>query len=181
MSASRGWKLTLADGRSLPDDQRERLVALAIDAAEGRIGLLRKRSRHAETRIVTKAGPSGRDLFVKVIDPPRGVAMLKRMVRGSVAAHVAAITGALILDGLRAPPVLLWGTDASDREVIVTERAEGSLLPRRLRDDRECSSRRMLARALGAEIARLHRAGFLHGDLTPFNVIVTHDREPSFV
>jgi aminoglycoside phosphotransferase (APT) family kinase protein len=30
-------------------------------------------------------------------------------------------------------------------------------------------------RALGAEVARLHRAGYIHGDLTPFNVLATAD------
>jgi len=29
-------------------------------------------------------------------------------------------------------------------------------------------------RALGAEVARLHRAGFVHGDLTPYNIFVAN-------
>src|SRR6185312_2974921 len=32
--------------------------------------------------------------------------------------------------------------------------------------------KRELLRALGTEVARLHRASFIHGDLTPYNIFV---------
>ena len=38
-----------------------------------------------------------------------------------------------------------------------------------------------MLRALGAEIARLHRAGYIHGDLTPYNIFVTGLEPPQFV
>jgi len=43
------------------------------------------------------------------------------------------------------------------------------------------ASRRIVLRALGAEIARLHRAGYIHGDLTPYNIYVTGLEPPQFV
>ena len=38
-----------------------------------------------------------------------------------------------------------------------------------------------MLRALGAEVARLHRAGYIHGDLTPYNIFVTGLQPPQFV
>ena len=38
-----------------------------------------------------------------------------------------------------------------------------------------------LLRSLGAEIARLHRCGFVHGDLTPFNTFIVKAQPPRFV
>ena len=42
-------------------------------------------------------------------------------------------------------------------------------------------SKRALLRALGGEIARLHRAGFIHGDLTPHNIFVGGGVRPRFI
>jgi hypothetical protein len=41
--------------------------------------------------------------------------------------------------------------------------------------------KRALLHALGEEVARLHRAGFVHGDLTPYNVVVERVEPPRFV
>jgi hypothetical protein len=41
--------------------------------------------------------------------------------------------------------------------------------------------KRAVLRALGAEIARLHRCGFVHGDLTPFNIFFVPAEPPRFV
>jgi len=37
-----------------------------------------------------------------------------------------------------------------------------------------------LLKALGEEIARFHRAGFIHGDLTPFNLFISPGENPDF-
>ena len=42
------------------------------------------------------------------------------------------------------------------------------------------SHKRAMLRALGTEIARLHRAGFVHGDLTPYNLFVERGEPPCF-
>ena len=72
---------------------------------------------------------------------------------------------------------------ASGREIMVTPRAEGEV---RCARSRRCATRpvdrkRAVLRALGAEIARLHRCGFVHGDLTPFNILFVRAEPPRFV
>jgi hypothetical protein len=53
--------------------------------------------------------------------------------------------------------------------MIVTPRAEGQG-PLRTLLSLDMRSKRLLLKALGQEIARLHRSRFVHGDLTPFNI-----------
>ena len=66
------------------------------------------------------------------------------------------------------------------REIIVTARVDGFNVVRHLKRAK-LASRRLVLRALGAEIARLHRAGYIHGDLTPYNIFVTGIEPPQFV
>ena len=49
-----------------------------------------------------------------------------------------------------------------------------------LRGAHRLRSRRTILRALGAQLARLHRAGYIHGDLTPYNVFVMGLEPPQF-
>jgi serine/threonine protein kinase len=62
----------------------------------------------------------------------------------------------------------------------VTARIDGSNLVRHFKRA-TLASRRVVLRALGAEVARLHRAGYIHGDLTPYNIFVTALEPPRFV
>jgi len=41
--------------------------------------------------------------------------------------------------------------------------------------------KRAMLRALRGEVARLHRAGFVHGDLTPYNLFVVQSEPPRFI
>src|ERR1019366_8149867 len=84
-------------------------------------------------------------------------------------------------DGVGVPEILLLGAERrGGRELIVTARVDGSNLARYLKRAK-LASRRVVLRALGAEVARLHRAGYIHGDLTPFNIFVTGLEPPQFV
>ena len=64
--------------------------------------------------------------------------------------------------------------------MLVAERAEGVSLAAFLAEPPRSPAgqkgrvlqKRAVLRALGAEVAALHRAGFIHGDLTPYNVFV---------
>ena len=79
------------------------------------------------------------------------------------------------------PEILLLGAERrGGREIIVTARVEGFSIARHLRRAK-LESRRGVLRALGAEVARLHRAGYIHGDLSPFNIFVTGLEPPQFV
>lgn len=62
----------------------------------------------------------------------------------------------------------------------MTARVDGFSVARHIRRAK-LASRRLVLRALGAEVARLHRAGYIHGDLSPFNIFVTGLEPPQFV
>lgn len=170
-----GWKL-----RPPGQGSHESLVAIALEVAAGRAGTCVRRSTHAETWIA-KLGDA--DLFVKILRPSRGLARIKRLVRGGPSNHVAAIAAQLKRDGIDAPLPMLTGIEGSTgRELIVTERVRGTVMPRFLREQRDDISRkRAVLRALGVEIARLHARGYIHGDLTPFNILLGKDEPPHFV
>jgi len=168
-----GWRFVIL-GVETPD-AREALIKLALEAANGR-GQLVRRTLHATTRVVEFADDSGMrgDVFIKLFDSPHGIGVLKRRFRGSRAQHLARIEAELNANGINAPEVLLVATErAGGREMVVTRRAEGMLAARHIGPYRESLTRkRAVLQALGIEVARMHRAGFVHGDLTPFNVVV---------
>jgi len=173
-----GWKLTLAG--TLAPELREPVVRLALGTAAGTAGKWVRRSLHADTSLVELGN---QDLFVKIIRPRRGLKRLRRWIRGAAARHVVAIAAALQRDGFQAPAPMLWGSELrGGREIIVTARARGILLPRFLREaGGDLRRKRALLHALGAEIARLHLRGYLHGDLTPFNILCSSDRPDRFI
>ena len=168
-----GWRFVVP-GLETPD-AREALIASALEAAAGR-GHLVRRTLHAATRVIEFADDSRIrcEAFIKVFDSPRGIGALKRRFRGSRALHLARIEAELNANGINAPEVLLVATErAGGREMVVTRRAEGMLAARHVGPYRESLARkRAVLHALGVAVARMHRAGFVHGDLTPFNVVV---------
>ncbi|MGO9451333.1 MAG: lipopolysaccharide kinase InaA family protein [Candidatus Binataceae bacterium] len=178
-----GWTLVLADSRTLAPELREEVIVIALRAAAGTAGQRVRRSLHAETWLAKIGAAAQPDVFVKIIHRPKGLASLKRRLRGSPAAHVAAIVTSLRSDGFAAPLPMLWGSEAaSGREIILTARVKGVLLPRLLREKRiDVQRTRAMLRALGTEVARLHRAGYIHGDLTPFNIVVSDEAATRFV
>lgn len=179
-----GWRLSLAGEDVIEAALREALVAAALEAASGSGVRLQRRSRRATTYRVRAGGASETGFFIKIIDAPRGFAKFKRWVSGSRAAHIHAISDAIHRAGLNAPPVVLWGRErSSGRELVMTRRAPGVLATRYLRGAPQAgfTRKRVLLRALGAEIARLHAAGFIHGDLTPFNIIADESPTISFI
>jgi hypothetical protein len=120
-----------------------------------------RRSRHARSqRVATDAGV----VFVKCYPAP-GASRARRAF-----AMARALAGA----GFAAPlPLLVGWRDGAG--VLVTADAGGEeLLPLVARlavaDPPRRRTKRALLLRLGAEIARLHRAGFVHGDLVPPNL-----------
>lgn len=123
------------------------------------------------------AGLNGasREVYVKLFKPPRGWLWLKQLFRGSRAARGAAMAAELGRHGFHVPQPLLLGSSRADgRTLMATARAAGSPLPEVLAafPAGAAGPKRALLRALGAEVGRLHRLGFVHGDLTPYNVFV---------
>jgi Lipopolysaccharide kinase (Kdo/WaaP) family len=178
-----GWRLNLA-AAGLTPELREAVVAGALEAARGSLGAPRRRSRHASTWPLRIGGRAGLEIFIKLLDPPRGLGAIKDRRRGGAAFHVARVTQRLNDSGFLAPPVLVYGREAaSGREIIVTPRADGDGPLRTLRvlSSIPIDRKRAVIRAFGTEIARLHRCGFVHGDLTPFNIFVVRAEPPRFV
>ena len=170
-----GWRFQLAPATGC---RAAELVERALAAASGKAGRLLRRSRNASSfRSTTGSGQVSAEVFIKVIEPPHGIDRLKTILRGSRAAHVARITEKLNTAGFAAPPVLLFGREeATGRELLLTPVVNDDG-PFRALEGTPAQKRAML-RALGTELARLHRAGFIHGDLTPYNLFIA--RAPRF-
>jgi hypothetical protein len=180
-----GWRIEPVGQwqRVLPEDV-ERTVKDVVAVMEGERGLYH-RSRHAVTYYAQIEGGSGKtlELYIKIYDPPRGLPALKARVRGDRASNVLRMTAALQRNRFHTPEVVLKGTHGRNGQTMLTSvRADGIALPESLRRDNGLVfRRRALLRALGAEVARLHRCGFVHGDLTPYNIFVIQSQPPRFV
>jgi hypothetical protein len=173
-----GWRLAIAaDPAPAPE-----VIRAALELADSKCVPLR-RSRHSRTFLLRSAsGKEDADLFVKHLDPPAGWQRLKSWFRRARPSRTERITAALRAAGFFVPPILLYGVHReSRREVIVTLRAEGDgpiLALRGLKGS--IAAKRAVLSALGAEVGRLHRTGFIHGDLTPFNIRIVIDEPPRF-
>jgi hypothetical protein len=168
------------------DKMNADLVERALEAVCGRLGRPFRRSRHALTWWVRNGGNAEGvgDMFIKVLDAPCGLRKLKQLLSQPREEYVARMVDELVAADINAAPVLIYGHEtATGRGIIVTARAPGEALPRALRmtGAEGLIHKRALLHALGEEVARLHRAGFVHGDLTPYNVIVERGEPPRFV
>jgi len=177
-----GWTFFLPDyDARYSEELRERLIDSAFGAIDGTLATRVRRSRHAETWSDHLDRPGGVDVYFKVLDPISGLNRIRWIFKRRRAAHVASISEHLRADGVGVPEILLLGVERKGgREIIVTSRVDGFNVVRHLKRA-NLAARRVVLRALGAEVARLHRAGYIHGDLTPFNIYVTGIEPPKFV
>ena len=177
-----GWTFFLPDyDARFSAELRESLIDSAFGAIDGTLETRVRRSRHAETWSEHFDNAGGPDAYFKVLDPIRGLNRIRWIFKRRRAAHVASISEHLRADGIGVPEILLLGAERrGGREIIVTARVDGFNLVRHLKRAK-LGPRRVVLRALGAEVARLHRAGYIHGDLTPFNIFVTALDPPQFV
>jgi len=125
----------------------------AVESGSGRA------SRHARTmRVSTSAGV----LFVKSYPAPGGWRATRAFRMGRK----------LVARGFGAPEVVIAAV-RGHAGLLVTRDAGGEDLASALaRRSALRTGKRALLRSVGAEVARLHRAGFVHGDLVPPNVRV---------
>jgi hypothetical protein len=175
-----GWSFLIPgyDAR-FSEELRESLLDSAFAAIDGTLSTRVRRSRHAETWL--DHFDHGLNAYFKVLDPIRGLSRARSVFKRRRAVHVASISEHLRADGIGVAEILLLGVERrGGREIIVTARVDGFNLVRHLKRAK-LASRRIVLRALGAEIARIHRAGYIHGDLTPFNIFVTGLEPPKFV
>jgi hypothetical protein len=163
--------------RRLAAHERAALMETALRVAACDQGLLVRRSRHAATYLVSGVlgGVEG-DVFFKLFDAPaRAGRRLRRLLLGSPAAYVARLTRLLNEAGFAAPAVLLAGEERrTGRALLATERVEARALAEWLAQagPQRLALKRAVLRSLGSAVARLHRLGFVHGDLTPYNVLL---------
>jgi hypothetical protein len=129
---------------------------LAAAGGEGR------RSRHARTVRVETAGGA---LYVKHWPAPGARRAWRAFRMGEALAAAGFAAPEAVLVGARGGAGLLVTRDAGGEELLAAAARLGA--------DRR-AKRGLLAR-LGAEVARLHVAGFVHGDLVPTNVRVDGD------
>jgi hypothetical protein len=178
-----GWRFKIDSSGDADGIDRKRLVTLALEVVEGSAGREVRRSRAATTRVAEFDNAAPVDVFFKILEPARGIATIKSGFRSAGAEHIARISAALAECEIGAPPVLLIGRElATGREIVATARVAGLMVPRHLGPRRESLARkRIVLNALGGEVARLHRGGFIHGDLTPFNVFVLPGEPPPIV
>jgi tRNA A-37 threonylcarbamoyl transferase component Bud32 len=177
-----GWTFFLPEyDARYSEELREKLIDAAFGAIDGTLATRVRRSRHAETWFEHFDDVGGLDAYFKVLDPIRGLHRARWILKRRRAAHVASVSEHLRADAVGVPEILLLGAERrGGREIIVTARVDGFNLVRHLKRAK-LASRRVVLRALGAEIARLHHAGYIHGDLTPYNIFVTGIEPPRFV
>ena len=172
-----GWSLLLAPALAeVPTRLGLELIERALKIAAGSGGEPIRRSRHASTYPIRLGTPldGATEVFVKLLDAPRGLKAVRRLVLPSRAERMQATLDALVAAGFAVAPILMLGDEhGSGRTMMVTARVAGDSLPNfLLRTAGAPGRRREVLRALGAEVAQLHRAGFIHGDLTPYNIFV---------
>jgi hypothetical protein len=172
-----GWSLLLAPALTgVPTRLGMELIERALKIAAGAGGEPIRRSRHASTYPIRLGTPLdvASEVFVKLLDAPRGLKAVRRLVLRSRAERMQATLDALVAAGFVVAPILMLGDEhGSGRTMMVTARVAGDPLPSFLLGAAGAPARRReVLRALGAEVARLHRAGFIHGDLTPYNIFV---------
>lgn len=172
-----GWSLLLPPALAgLPGRLGLELIDRALKIAEEGGGEPLRRSRHASTyQIRLGTTPAAEtEVFVKLLDAPRGLKSVRRLVLRPRAERMLAILDALVAAGFAVAPIMMLGDEkGSGRTLMVTACVAGEPLPRFLLGASEAPERRrQVLRALGVEVARLHRAGFVHGDLTPYNIFV---------
>lgn len=109
---------------------------------------------------------AGGELAFKVLAPDYGAAEVDALIRETVA-----LSG---LEGLGLPRVSAFGRLADGRPYLVRELAPGRSFEEVLESARAEELFEWLARAADM-LTHLHRAGLLHGDVKPANVIVRED------
>lgn len=139
------------------------------------------RSKHARTRPIDFAGTTA--AYLKSYRPYRWSGVLKDAVRTSKPQRALVMSERLRRAGFGSARVLaagehrMWGLLRGG--FLLTQAVPAPNLSEFLGafvESRDCRAKRAALRALGASVARLHEAGFYHGDLVPPNVRVEASR-----
>ncbi len=128
-------------------------------------------------RVVLGVGSDRRTLYLKREQGVRWTTRLANFLSGfgwgSRSLREAQVLEVLQRDGLPGPRCLAAGEDGQGQAFVLTEEVPQTVgLMAALRARPDGRARRELAARLGETLARLHRAGFAHGDLYAKHVLV---------
>jgi hypothetical protein len=175
-----GWTVWLDRAR-----WRESWWQELLGAVDGR-GEAFAVSRHART-VVLRLPADGAPLraFVKIYKASGGSGVFKDAWRSSKPARALRASARLAAGGFRVPPVLAAGEERRRRlfrrGFLLTEEVPWPTATRLAEEMVNAPARRRrVANALGAEVGRLHRSGWVHGDLLVTNVLVDEGPPPRF-
>jgi hypothetical protein len=144
------------------------------------------------TRFRYSEGEGGEELYLKTHYPLGVPEKLKDFFRVSKAFRALKQADALSQEGLRAPVVVGAGEQRVyrylEKAFVLTVGLEGSTLPVFLKENlaapvggASLRRKREFLSGLASEVRRFHRLGFVHGDLTPYNIFVgPEDSGPTF-
>lgn len=132
-------------------------------------------SSSAQAR-VARGTWEGQAVYLKVFLPRSPFETLKVLGRGSRAIRSVDRSIQMSRENFHTPSVLIYGCDTSRLEFVLTKAVmHPSMMDLVIaavgRFSLPLDERRQLLRAFGAEVARLHRAGWIHGDLRLGNVL----------
>jgi hypothetical protein len=138
--------------------------------------------KHPQTVRLGGAPADGASYYLKIYSPPAGAAALKDLFRDSKALRALKQGLALSRFGFHAPPALAAGEErtfgALGRAFLLTREITAAPLAAALRkycapplDRHGVRKKRQWLKQLALETGRLHRRGFVHGDLVASNIL----------
>lgn len=132
------------------------------------------------------AGATGVQFYLKVYGRSDLLGRIKDLMRDSKAFRALKQSEALAESGFSVPLPVAAGEERElgvlKRAFILTLGIDGLLLPHHIRDHyfpplepRRLREKRKYLRQFAEEIRRLHDSGFVHGDLVPYNILVSQE------
>ncbi len=159
----------------------EQLEATALTLAKGQLPPGWEWIASSTSARVARQGQQG--IFYKEFLPRSSMERIKTRLRGSRAARARHNSEALLRAGFNAPRSLAWGKLAGGRYYLLSAAVPGEGVTTWLRARMTSRSRealryrRRLLDELGHFVGKLHRAGFVHGDLRPSNLLAVDTGE----
>lgn len=137
--------------------------------------------KHPQTARLGGASSADANYYLKIYSPPAGAGALKDLFRDSKAVRALQQGLALSQLGFHAPPAVAAGEErtfgALGRSFLLTREINAEPLAAALRgrcapplDRGRVRKKRQWLRQLALEVRRLHRNGFVHGDLVASNI-----------
>jgi hypothetical protein len=173
---SQGWHGRIANGWQALLEDMDRW--LAVNPGESVVDFPSREVR----RVATPAGP----VYVKILrsggdarGPHRWINNLKWYLRPSRALAILHVSQSLLAEGFVCPVPILAARYRSPAgwptELFISHERLGTSLAQRLSTAEDAEATRTVLASTANELRRFHRAGFVHGDCTPYNLAFTDE------